>query len=32
MAAVEVEKEVFENTYVQEQNITFQEFTLEWPA
>ncbi|QAS52355.1 tyrosine-type recombinase/integrase [Halobacillus litoralis] len=30
MAAVEVEKEVFENTYVQEQNITFQEFTLEW--
>ncbi|MYL21655.1 tyrosine-type recombinase/integrase [Halobacillus litoralis] len=30
MAAAEVEKEVFENTYVQEQNITFQEFTLEW--
>jgi integrase len=30
MAAVEVEKEVYENTYVQEQNITFQEFTLEW--
>ncbi|WP_245415744.1 Arm DNA-binding domain-containing protein [Alteribacter populi] len=30
MAAVEVEKEVYENTYVQEQNITFQEFTVEW--
>ncbi|MBN9654671.1 site-specific integrase [Halobacillus sp. GSS1] len=30
MAAAEVEKEVFENTYVKEQNITFQEFTLEW--
>ncbi len=30
MAAAEVEKEVFENTYVQEQNITFQEFKLEW--
>lgn len=30
MAAVEVEKEVYENTYVQEQNITFKEFTVEW--
>jgi hypothetical protein len=30
MAAVEVEKDVYENTYVQEKNITSQEFTVEW--
>ncbi|MGV2620934.1 UNVERIFIED_CONTAM: Arm DNA-binding domain-containing protein [Halobacillus marinus] len=30
MAAAEVEKEVYENTYVQEQNIALQEFTMEW--
>ncbi|WP_408009089.1 tyrosine-type recombinase/integrase [Pseudalkalibacillus sp. A8] len=30
IAAVEVEKEVYENTYVQEQNINFQEFIREW--
>ncbi|MCF6411505.1 Arm DNA-binding domain-containing protein [Alkalihalobacillus sp. EGI L200015] len=30
LAAAEIEKEVYENTYVKEQDVVFKDFTLEW--